>query len=250
MNIQEWDLAKANISILRSLNLISEEQYQDYLVMPKQQREVAIGCLRRDNPSIEAGYQEGLLMARQLFFDINELEQENVLYIDNDSITTVHTWDDRRAGYINGNINPFINFRIKNRYTSLYKINEIDFLYYLDGSTEKYRLKNINQEKMENYHSGYFLDFLLAIAYSIQVNGILDSINMVRDTYRRYVNREMPIEYYREFNAGNRYKIASTPYHIYYSEIYADRNTVDISYNSSIMRLFYKILMNEFFKHK
>jgi hypothetical protein len=248
MNIQEWDLAKANISILRSLNLISEDQYQSYLVMPKQNREVAIGCLRRDNPNIEAGYQQGIVMARQLFFDINSIEQENVLYIDNDSITTVHSWNDRRAGYIRGEINPYLNFRIKNRYTSLYRINEIDFLYFSDGTSEKYRLKNINQERIESTHSGYFLDFLLATAYSVQRYGILDSLNMIKETYKKYVNRELPIQYYREFNSGNRYKVASTPNYIYYSDIGADINTVDIYHNSSIIRLFYKILMKEYFR--
>ena len=248
MNIQEWDLAKANISILRSLNLITEDQYQKYLVMPKQEREVSIGCLRRDNPNIEAGYQEGIVRARQLFFDINNIDQENVLYIDNDSITTVHSWNDRRAGYISGEINPYLNFRIKNRYTSLYRINEIDFLYYSDGIQEKYRLKNINQEKIESTHSGYFLDFLLAIAYSIQRYGILDSLNMIKQTYTKYINRELPLQYYREFNSGNRYKVASTPNYIYYSDIGADINTVDIYHNSSIIRLFYKILMKEYFR--
>ena len=248
MNIQEWDLSKANISILRSLNLIDEEQYQSYLVMPKQNREVAIGCLRRDNPDIEKGYQEGIVYARRLFFDINSIDQENVLYIDNDSVTTVHSWNDQRAGYIRGELTPYLNFRVKNRYTSLYRINEIDFLYFSDGKDERYRLKNINQERIEKYHSKYFLDFLLAIAYSIQSYGILDSLNMIERTYEKYVNRELPVQYYREFNSGNKYKIAVTPYHIYYSDIGADVNTVDIYHNSSIIRLFYKILMKEYFR--
>jgi hypothetical protein len=248
LNIQEWDLAKANISILRSLNLISEEKYQEYLIMPKQNREVAIGCLRRDNPKIEEGYQQGIVMARQLFFDINNIEQENVLYIDNDSITTIHSWNDKRAGYIRGQINPYLNFRVKNRYTSLYRINEIDFLYYSDGKEEKYRLKGINQSRMEEFHKGYFLDLLLAIAYSAQSYGILDTLNMIKQSYLKYVNRELPVQYYREFNCGNKYKIASTPYHIYYNDISADINTVDIYHNSSIIRLFYKILMKEYFR--
>jgi hypothetical protein len=248
LNIQEWDLAKANISILRSLNLISEEKYQEYLIMPKQNREVAIGCLRRDNPEIEEGYQQGIVTARQLFFDINSIEQENVLYIDNDSITTIHSWNDRRAGYIRGQINPYLNFRVKNRYTSLYRINEIDFLYYSDGKEEKYRLKGINQSRMEESHKGYFLDLLLAIAYSAQSYGILDTLNMIKQSYLKYVNRELPIQYYRVFNCGNKYKIASTPYYIYYNDISADINTVDIYHNSSIIRLFYKILMKEYFR--
>ena len=158
-NIQEWDLAKANISILRYMNMINDDDYNRLLEAPKQQREVEIGCLRRDHPEIEKAYQEGIVYARQLFFDTNSLEQENVLYIDNDSITTVHPWQDTRANYILGKLNPFLNFRVKNTYTSLFRLNGIDFLYYQSGQLERYRTKNVNQIKITATHKGFLLDF-------------------------------------------------------------------------------------------
>ena len=249
-NIQEWDLEKANISILRSLDLISEEEYQRYYHMSRQEREVALGCLRRDNPRIEEGYQKGIKAVRQLFFDANSLEQENVLYIDNDSITTVHQWRDPRASTLYGQLTPYINFRVKRRYTSFYKLFGIDFLYYSDGFDEVFRLKNVDDAKLRRSHSGYFLDFLLAAAFSAQNYPILDSIQMVRQTYTNYSALSLEVPYYRELNARNQYKLLTTPFYTYYSDMLSesDKDKVDIGYNASIIRLFYRIFMKEYFR--
>ena len=249
-NIQEWDLEKANISILRSLDIISEEEYLNYYNMPRQQREVALGCLRRDNPRIEEGYRQGIKAARQLFFDANSLEEENVLYIDNDSITTVHQWKDPRAGHLVGKLSPYINFRVKRRYTSFYQLFAIDFLYYSDGTTEEFRLKNVDDSRLRQNHTGYFLDFILAAAFSAQNNPILDSIQLVRDTYNSYATKSLDIEYYRELNPMNKYKMMNSQYYTFYSDNLseAEKEYVDISYNASIIRLFYRIFMKEYFR--
>lgn len=250
-NVQEWDLEKANISILRSLDLISEDEYQRYYHLPRQQREVELGCLRRDNPRVEEGYQKGIKAVRQLFFDANSLEEENVLYIDNDSITTVHQWRDPRASGLHGNLTPYLNFRVKRRYTSFYRIFAIDFLYYSDGEEESFRLKNVDEAKLRSTHTGYFLDFLLATAYSAQSRPILETIQMVREVYSRYTSLAFEAPYYRELNPRNQFNLGSTPFYTYYSDTLSeqDKGMVDIGYNASIIRLFYRILMKEYFRH-
>ena len=249
-NIQEWDLEKANISILRSLDLISDEDYSRYYNMPRQEREVELGCLRRDNPKIEEGYQKGIKAVRQMFFDANSLEQENVLYIDNDSITTVHQWRDTRGSYIQGNLAPYINFRVKKRYTSFYRLFIIDFLYYSNGEIEEFRLKNVDDKKIRESHSGYFLDFILSCAFSAQTSPILDSIQMVQDTYANYSSKTLDLPYYRELNPRNQYKLIITNFYTYYADMLSetDKEFVDISYNANIILLFYKIFMKEYFR--
>lgn len=250
LNIQEWDLEKANISILRSLELITQEEYERYYHLPRQQREVELGCLRRDNPRIEEGYQKGIKAVRKLFFDANSLDQENVLYIDNDSITTVHQWRDPRASILHGHLTPLINFRVKRRYTSFYRLFSIDFLYYSDGMDESFRLKNVDEAKLRSTHTGYFLDFLLAAAFSAQSRPILESIQMVRETYTNYSSLLLETPYYRELNPRNQFKLATTPFYTYYADMLADKDKgmIDIGYNASIIRLFYRIFMKEYFK--
>ncbi len=42
-NIYEYDITKANINVLRSMDMISEYEYNNYLLMDKMSREVSIG---------------------------------------------------------------------------------------------------------------------------------------------------------------------------------------------------------------
>ena len=249
-NIQEWDLAKANISILRYMNMINDDDYSRLLETPKQKREVEIGCLRRDHPEVEKAYQKGIVYARQLFFDINNIEQENVLYIDNDSITTVFSWQDTRANYILGELNPFMHFRVKNKYTSLFRLNNIDFLYYQSGQEERYRTKNINQEKIVATHKGYMLDFILSVCYSAQNKPVNETIQLLRDMFNQYTSLTLPLEFYREFNNMNKYKILPTHCATYYADTIkeTDKQYLDISYNAQLIRNLYKIFMTNHFR--
>lgn len=248
-NIQEWDLKQANISILRTLDVITEEQYLHYRDLPKEQREIAIGKLRKD-PNIEASYKKGLALAKHLFFEKNNLTEENILYIDHDSITTVHDWSDSRAIKIDGNITPLLQFRTKNKYTSFYRLFTIDFLYFNIGYQEHFRFKNINEVKLRSKHKDYFIDLLLSIAYSAQTESLLETLNMIKNIYQSYCNKEMELEYYREFTTDSKFRLVSTNFYTYYAENVEESNRefIDINYNADIIRQFYKIFMTEYFR--
>ena len=245
--IQEWDLRKANISILRSLNILSEEDYIRYLNMPKMQREIEMGNLRKD-PIIENEYKRGLVNTKRLFFELNDIKEENILYIDHDSITVVYDLYDTKQ--IQGNISPYLEFRLKNTYTSFYKLFNMDFLYFNISSHESFRFKGVDEYKLREIHKKYFIDLLLSIAYSAQHDKIENTIDMIQNVYYSYSNKEMDLNYYREFTTEGKFKLFTTSYYIYYSNIVEekDRPFIDISYNSSILRLFYKIMMTEYFK--
>lgn len=247
--IQEWDLRQANISVLRFLNILTEDQYQYYTNLPKQQREIELGILRK-NQRIEEGYKNGLALAKQLFFEKNHINEENILYIDHDSVTTVHNWNDVNANKIEGNISPYLQFRIKNTYTSFYKLFNMDFLYYNIASNEVFRFKGVDDYKLRSIHKNYFIDLLLSIAYSAQNNKITDTIEMIQCIYALYCNKQMDLNYYREFTTSGKFKVLSTTYNTYYSDIIEEKykSLIDISYNASILRLLYKVFMTEYFR--
>ena len=250
-NIQEWDLEKANISVLRQAGMIDDKEYNQLYNLPKQDREVTVGYMRR-NPEIENCIKSGITEARRIFFEYNNIQEENVLYIDNDSITTVHDFRDYSAGYINGKLSPFINFRVKNKYTSFYRLFNIDFLYYTNGAVEKFRLKNANDQKLKKEHKGYFMDLLLYIAYSAQTTSLEDTIDIIKSIYTQYVNREMEQEFYKEFNQQSMFHVVNTEYHDYYANnIFPNYlDILDISYNAKILMLIYRIFMTEYFKQR
>ena len=84
-HIREYDLSKANISILLDTGFITKDQYTKYFNMPKQEREISVGILQRDNKEIAKGLSDGFKLIRERFFKENDLNEEEVLYIDKDS---------------------------------------------------------------------------------------------------------------------------------------------------------------------
>lgn len=244
-DIQEYDIAKANISILRDSGYLNEDQYKYFYNLPKQEREIKIGLLIRRDPKVNKILSNGFLNARKIFFESNHIEDASVLYIDKDSVTfidfpvTVHQ------------ISDHVDFKFKDTYTSFYRLNGIDFLYFNNNRKERYRFKNVNKDMLEMYHHEYMIDFLLSMAYMAQSESILNVILSIKEFYKQYTSRSLPCGYYREFNNTSRFKALSSSGYNWYIENIDYNMTIDeldISYNANIIRYLYKIFMNEYFK--
>lgn len=246
--ICEYDLEKANISILLEEGLISQDEYRYYASVPKARREVMVGCLQRDNPIILDGLKRGFVNARRKFFEANNIPDENVLYIDKDSITVIN--------FNVGTTRPTqnLNFRLKNKYSSFYRIFLVDFLYFNDNNDEYYRIKGATKEMLNNSKSfeNGILDFISEIAYCGQFNPEADILRMIKSAYRKYTAMELNLDFYREFNHSAKFKIKSDSDNFdYYVDHVESLNPkqIDISYNASIFRLFYKIFAKQFFSY-
>lgn len=245
-DIREYDISKANISILLDLNLISQKQYEYFKSLPKKKREIKVGLFLRDNPSISQSLSYGFKEARRIFIQSNDIRDEDILYIDKDSITLIN----RLPKYTK--ISDHIEFVNKVSYTSFYRLFGIDLLYYNDNIVEYYRLKGCNDERLRQLHSKYILDMILSFAYNAQYEDIRSMIYMVKNCYMMYVSRSMDIGYYREFNHISKYKfIDNSGVYTYYVDDLdnsIDRSMIDISYNANLIRQFYKYYNNTFIK--
>jgi hypothetical protein len=242
-NIQEYDISKANISILLDMGYIKKEDY-DYLYnLPKHQREIKVGLMMRSDQNMIKVLNHGFIKARQLFFEQNSINDMNVLYIDKDSITLIDT------SIKTIQVSDHIKFVPKSSYTSLYRLGQIDFLYFNNGRDESYRFKYVNQEMLEKYHAGFFIDFLLFIAEEAQIKSSVECINIVRNFYNQYVSKSLDIRYYREFNQICKYKVLNSNYYLEVDDS-SISEIVDISYNARVIQDIYKVLCNEYFKER
>ena len=240
-NIQEYDISKANISILLDIGYIQQDEYERLFNLPKHEREVSVGMMMRKDQEMIKVLNRGFILARKQFFEQNEINDMNVLYIDKDSITLIDT------NINNIQVSEHIKFVPKSRYTSLYRLGQVHFLYYNDGQSESYRFKYINQKMLEQFHSGFFIDFLLFIAAEAQTNSVLECIKVVRNFYNQYVSKSLDIRYYREFNQICKYKILNSGYYLEVDNPNV-RDIVDISYNARIIQDIYRSFTNEYFK--
>lgn len=244
-DIVEYDIEKANISILYTMGKISKSKYESLKSMDNYKRKVSVGYILRDNPRLNDTLKEGLYRCREWLFHNNNIEDTHVLYINRDAVSTIDT------PLTNLSINDIIHFRRKDVYTSFYRlIDGIDMLYYNDNDKEYIRFKYINDDSIKHYHGEYLVDFLLSLAYTAQNGDIIDCVDMVKNFFIEYRDKKLPLGYYREFNHTNRYKIGFSRVYSYYVDK-LDSSTsiysIDIGYNSLLLRKLYKIFTNIYF---
>lgn len=249
--LKEYDLAKANISVLYEEGILTESQYKNFYNMPKQEREVSIGYMIRDNKDLYKVIQEGLRKVRNAFLSENHIDEMSVLYVDNDSMTIIEPKTNNVVdNHYKTRFGKVLEFKLKNVYTSLYRLADLDFLYYKDNGSEKYRIKYANKD-MGKKHLNGFLEFLLSIANEAETGQVLNVLQMIRYTYLQYTKGALPVEFYREFNQASKYKFKQTTAGYVYSTDIPPRNGIeclDISYNAFLIMELSKYFSNEYFK--
>ena len=246
--LREYDLKMANVNILFTEGAISKKQYDYYANLPKQKREVGIGYLLKDKALSEV-LKIGFIKAREAFFRINQIEEQEVLYIDKDSITLIENpVNTNQLKQRQTQVSELLDFRFKNEYNAYYKLlSNIDFLYYRNQVMESFRLKGLSETVLP-YHKDFMISMILCIAEYAQFNSLKDCIRLIQDMYLKYTHYELEPEYYRELNFQNSYRFKSNTFYTYYAETYpVDLRLLDISYNAEILRTFYKYFWMSYF---
>ena len=81
--IYEYDISKANINVLYSKGAIDKQTY-DYLYNANRMiRQVYIGKLQRDDKNIVSILKQGIIEAKKMLFEANNIEDYEVLSIKN-----------------------------------------------------------------------------------------------------------------------------------------------------------------------
>lgn len=244
--IKEYDLSKANISVLYESKAITKEDYERLASLDKHSREVEIGLRIRSQPSIFNLIQQGIKQTRDMFLKCNKIEEHQILYIDNDSISIIDKdLIDNRYTILS----DYIEFKIKNIYTSMYRLGEIDFLYSYMNQNEVYRLKYVDHNRLVSIHKNGFLDFLLGLAYE-QNTEFMNSIELLKSYYSEYIQKSLPMIHYCEFNSRSLYKFLDGITYSFYSK--SDPSNlayIDISYNAFLLRTLTRYITNEYFIH-
>lgn len=248
--IREFDISKANISILRDANVLTEDIYQYLLNAPRMERQVYIGKLQGSNTEVTNILKNGILNAKKIFMESNGIQDSEVLYIRNDAIAIIGN------RYINNlRISDRVSFRESAIYSSFYKFNTIDLLYYFNPvtNTEVLDVKGLGKAGTD-VHKSYMLDFLCELFYRAQMEGVKQAIPILQSFHSRYINRDLEVGYYRELNPQSYFKLDSRM--AMYSSLYMDhafeghKRLLDISYNDNLLRHFIKIYSSIYFNAK
>ena len=232
-HITEYDIQKANINVLRELNLIDDEFYNKLYIMPRMQRQIEIGYFIKYNNGIGDKLINGIALFRKKFFDVNKIEYSDVLSIKNDAIFLI----DKNPHILNFGRVHFIK---KNTYTSYMKLNksiEVYFEYNTIDGTVSLDIKGISDKNLEKHHK-YMATFIADILYYIETGDISSALTYLSEFYNNYIERKLHPGYYRNFNAESDYTIISNKnvYSVDYCDSINMIKSIDISTNLNIIR--------------
>ena len=243
--ISEYDIAKANIHVLYEAGVITKEQF-DYLYnADRMTRQITIGNMIKKNRNVYTIIQNGIIEAKKKLFIANEIQDYDVLSIKNDAVFLV----DKSPEYTQFGI---VEFKKKNVYTSYYNLNNIELYYHysLEGDREYYDIKGISDEKLM-LHQNSFLELLLVVCETVECEGVVNAVALLRGIYENYLNLKMDVSYYRTFDSRSvyEYKKMSSIYS-YTTDVASngDLKYLDISYNLNILRNMISYLISSSFK--
>lgn len=245
--IREYDLVKANISALLYMGAITPEKYKSLYIMDKDNREREVGLMIKSDRALSESKSRGIIEAKKMLFEINDIDDLNVLEIRNDAVFVIG--DKLRCS----KVNDFFDFKLKNEFTSYaYISKKLSIFYRYDPIIQMNTIdiKGIKDNKLE-LHANYFLSFLCETFYMLQNDTLNNTLKYISEFYRAYINREMPLEYYRTFDAESLYKVSfkNITYSLYTVEPKEIMN-LNIDINVYIIRTLYSYISNLYFNQK
>lgn len=253
-NIYEYDISKANINILRSMDMITEQEYNNFLIMDKMSREVIIGERIREEreatkTSTSRGYsvtydtiKNGIIEAKRQLFLHNKLSDDSIIRIANDAVYVQSIGPLQYTDFIIGKNNHPVSFIYKGNYRSMIILNKILVLYNIDQTGNfVVDIKGINDEKI-HFHEK-MLEFICEMIFLMESGDKNTTLYRFNSFYESYIKRDLELDYYREFNEYSCFRIKNSRV----GTLFLDpkyKNYLDISYNISILRQLYSYILS------
>ena len=153
---------------------------------------------------------------------LENIEPEKILYLDeyNLVLNDIDLDDD--------------NLKV-DEYDNFIRVGEFILMTKQDMFGVKQAIVGLDPHNIE-LHKDYFIALIFKIMNMVSKNNIQLAIDTLRDFYRDYVNGELNIEYYREFNLQSKFKVSSMNYIYYIDSDLVDVRSLDISYNEKVLR--------------
>ena len=195
VDIIEYDLKSAGFNISKTFKLLDEKTIKRLEILDKKSRQIELGLLIKNDKEFGKRLNDGFAEARKRFFELNNLQDENVISIKKDAIfTTVRCF--------NTKVGEYLNFVEKNTYTSYYNINNIEFYY----SKNHLHVKGISDDLLEK-HKEYMLEFLSHLFYLNETSTEKMRNKFIMEFIKYYKSKQLDIGYYRELNRYSVYRL-------------------------------------------
>lgn len=222
-SIREYDLKAADMSLMKEFKLVSADTIASLEKMDNQARHVRTGMMQKDKQFAKV-LTEAFKEARRMFFEANEVEEQEVLSIKKDAIFIInkdcvhHTFG-------------ALDFRIKNQYLGYMYLNRNEF-YYTDPQTP-IDVKGLGKSAPEK-HREYLLDFFRDVFSYRIYNSYPEQLQLLSSFIKAYRNRELAIGYYRQLDNQSYFRLEDNGEEILIDGVEEEAiDQLDIRYNYS-----------------
>jgi len=218
--IIEYDMKDAGFSLTQEFKLLDKSMIDKLEKYKKDKRKIEMGKIERDNSEYRDAKKEAFKLARQMFFEANELEIDDIISIKKDAIITTKRCTQQSFG-------EFILFRPKNFYTSYIQLGKRLEFYY---SPSQLDVKGINDEILE-LHKDYMLKFIKLFFNKMETEDDITVIEFMKRFITRYKRKELEVGYYRQFNHESNFILLDNDTDTFMDYWEDSKDELDISYN-------------------
>lgn len=220
--IIEYDMREAGFSLTKEYELLPKSTIKTLERMKKDFRKVELGKIQRDNKEYREELKLSFKHARKLFIMANHLEKNDIVSIKKDAIFTLKRCKQTKVG-------DYIEFRIKNRYSSYMQL-ERNIEFYYNGDLD---IKGMNS-KNYSLHERYVIDFIKKFMKKMETSSEENVLDFTAKFLTDYKMRRLDVGYYRTFDHNSYYKLMNSD--LIFDEFnQEDIDELDISTNYKIL---------------
>lgn len=218
--IIEYDMKDAGFSLTQEFSLLDEKSIEKLAKLKKDNRKVQMGKIERDNSEYRDAKKAAFKMARQMFFEANDLEVSDIISIKKDAIITTKRCEHQSFG-------KYILFRPKNFYSSYIHLGKRLEFYY---SPNQLDVKGISDETLE-LHKDYMLKFIKLFFNKMETEDDVTVIEFMKRFITKYKRKELEVGYYRQFNHESNFILLNNDTDTFMDYWEESKDDLDISYN-------------------
>lgn len=221
--IVEWDIKSGNTSIMKEHRLIHPKTISELEKMTKQDRVVAVGKLQAKIKDLAKNLEKGFDNAVNSFIQNNQIERDyDIISIKRDAVFLCNVCVDTPY------VGEYIKFVPKNMYHAYMNLSNKEVYFKHDGTVH---VKGINDSLVPLHSEG--INSLLKVV--IEYLERMDFINLniyLRDFAEAYKKRELPFDYYRNYDNESKFVLYVNGERILIESITEDMiDNIDIAYN-------------------
>lgn len=187
-------MKNAGLEILRYHEVFNKKEYDYLMSLPKLEKNIVVGKFLKTNKEANEVLMETFIEIRKLFFEMNNLSDDDVLSIKKDAIFLINKFPTKLE------LNEFFKFVPKNTYDSYILINNRE--HYYNSENDILDVKGYPKE-IKDKQKDFMFKFLKECMR-------LKLINNEKELFRKlivfkddFINNSLDKEYYRDLIEGN-----------------------------------------------